>query len=92
MTNFFESQGPDGVGILTEEEVTLVVLNFATGRGDKGFTEEEAYKVASWANEAKVTAILFEMVLNEDVRIDLNDKEEVVFWRNKEDEDAQDTP
>jgi hypothetical protein len=84
MTNYFDTLGNNNQsGVLEEDEIKQILMNFAASRGERGFNEGEAYQVVKWADDAKISAIMLNMVLDNSVFVDFNGKE-VVFKNAKD--------
>lgn len=47
-----------------KEDISTLILAFATARGEKGFSEEEAVKLIRWAEQAIVSYSLLTLVLD----------------------------
>lgn len=63
---------------LSMEEAESLVMAFAEERGGRGFTEEEASVILDWAINARLDAILLQIVLKGGMNIDLREGK-VVF-------------
>jgi hypothetical protein len=50
--------------ILTEEEIQLLILALADGRGDKGVTEEDRQLVLNWAVQIRIGGIVLDLILH----------------------------
>lgn len=54
----------EGLGpIFTEQEIEVLILAFAQGRGDQGFTEDELDALLKWCGTTRVSNTLIDLVL-----------------------------
>jgi len=65
--------------ILTEAELVATLRNFATCRGARGFTTEEAETAVAWAHAARVDATLLALVLEDRIGVDLHESGELLL-------------
>jgi hypothetical protein len=65
--------------ILTDEQAEAFIMSLADARKERGFNEEEAKKVLSWATDKVIEQTLFVGVMQGDMYIDVNEEGEVVF-------------
>ena len=65
--------------LLTKAELLAILRNFATCRGPRRFTTEEAEKVVAWAHAARVDATLLALVLEDRIGVDLHESGEILL-------------
>lgn len=69
---------------ITDDEAQVFIMALGKTRGAKGFTEEEASKIISWAEDIAFNKALFDNVLDGHMAVDVNDEGEVVFGITKQ--------
>lgn len=60
---------PEPSGLFTDVEIQKIILSFAQGRGDKGFTDEEIEMLFRWASETVVAYSILELILKEEIMV-----------------------
>ena len=65
----------DKASVLEEDEVEILILSLAKGRGEEGFTEEEALAVVNWAALTRINEALLNLVLRGFAQIGWQDNE-----------------
>lgn len=78
--------------LISQEEAKILVEAFlvARGRKNESCSEDEMLSVIKWAEEARVSELLLDMVLSGDLIIDMDDDGAPVFSSATEKDDAQD--
>lgn len=64
---------------LTDEEIKVLTMRFATTRGDQGFTEHDLTRALDWAEDVRFAEALLEGVINGLLTIDVDEKGELRF-------------
>lgn len=72
------------MSILNREEIASLTRMFLENRKSRDATENEIIVVLEWARQAKTIGTLFEMVMNGEVIIDVDDKGEAIFRIEKD--------
>ncbi|MGI0014189.1 MAG: hypothetical protein ACREBU_12220 [Nitrososphaera sp.] len=72
------------MSILNREEIASLTRMFLENRKSRDATENEIIVVLKWARQAKTIGTLFEMVMNGEVIIDVDDKGQAIFRIEKD--------
>ena len=65
--------------IISQEEREAIILALGEGRGDKGFSEEEALKAIAWAEDITISYALLQNVIGGLVSMDISEEGEFLF-------------
>lgn len=82
INNFLRNPAPEKDKLLSDSEYESVIMALARGRGDKGFTEEEAVALIEWVRLQVVTAQLVKMLLEGDLDVDTVDDKPITDGSN----------
>lgn len=60
---------------MNDKELEALIISLATVRGDKGFSDDDARIVISWAEDTRQAANLLELVLAKEVLVNVQNGE-----------------
>jgi hypothetical protein len=64
---------------VNHHEMEQLLLNLAHTRGERGFSQEEAEKVGTWAKLGRVHNTMIGMAINQQAALDVREDGEVVL-------------
>ena len=86
--NCIERDDEDGICLLSDKEIEILIISLAKARSPKTFTQDEVEHILDQCNKDLVIAATWRHVFEGNLLVDIRDDGEIVFKENKELEDG----